>query len=244
MKKLFTLLGVLIMFSVSGFAAQEVAANIQCIPISHASFVIVADTITIYVDPTGDAKRYTNIQPPDMILITHTHFDHFDKVLISALKKQKTVIVGTKAAVGELSYGTILNNGDNKKYGSVSVEAVPAYNISPERRQYHPKGEGNGYVVAVAGKRIYISGDTEDTAEMRNLKNIDYAFVCMNLPYTMSVEQAASGVLAFKPRTVFPYHYRQGEGFADVAKFKQLVAREKSIEVKLLDWYRIPVPQE
>ena len=103
--------------------------------------------------------------------------------------------------------------------------------------KFHEKGRGNGYVVTVDGKRIYISGDTEDIPEMRALKNIDYAFVCMNLPYTMTVEQAASAVLEFKPKVVFPYHYRGTGGFSDTAKFKELVGKDKSIEMRMLKWY-------
>ena len=103
--------------------------------------------------------------------------------------------------------------------------------------RFHPKGRGNGYVLELGGKRIYVSGDTEDIEEMRQLKGIDIAFVCMNLPFTMTVEQAADAVLAFKPKIVYPYHYRGRGGFSDVEKFKQIVAREPSIDVRLLDWY-------
>ena len=111
------------------------------------------------------------------------------------------------------------------------------YNTTPDRLQYHEKGRGNGYVVTLDDKRIYISGDTEDIPEMRKLKNIDYAFVCMNLPYTMTVEQAASAVSEFKPKVVFPYHYRGKEGMSDIEKFKKMVSADSDIEVRFLDWY-------
>ena len=115
----------------------------------------------------------------------------------------------------------------------ISIHATPAYNTTPERLKYHPKGVGNGYVLTVGGKRIYISGDTEDIPEMRSLKNIDVAFVCFNLPYTMTEEQAASAVRAFAPKIVYPYHYRG----SDLAKFKRLVGQDEGIEVRMGDWY-------
>jgi L-ascorbate metabolism protein UlaG (beta-lactamase superfamily) len=111
------------------------------------------------------------------------------------------------------------------------------YNLTKERLNFHNKGRGNGYVLTINQKRIYISGDTEDIAEMRSLKNIDYAFICMNLPYTMTVEQAASAVMEFKPKVVIPYHYRGKGMISDVQRFKHLVSKNKAIEVKLLDWY-------
>jgi L-ascorbate metabolism protein UlaG (beta-lactamase superfamily) len=226
--------GVIVIFCLNAVWAGE-TDKIDFIPISHASFVILADNAAIYVDPTGGVKNYEKIKAPDIILITHTHSDHFNKKLIGDLKKEKTVVIGTKTAIKELSYGKALNNGESGMVGTIEIDAVPAYNTTPERMQYHPKGEGNGYyIVTSLRKRIYISGDTEDTPEMRGLPGVDFAFVCMNLPFTMSVEQAASGVLAFKPKVVFPCHYRQGNGFADINKFKQLVSQDKNIEVKLL----------
>ncbi|MGA2090396.1 MAG: MBL fold metallo-hydrolase [Endomicrobiales bacterium] len=238
MNTLFKILwGVTVMVTVSTVPAHAQKEKLNFFPISHASFVIEADSVTIYVDPTGDVKKYKSFPPPDIILVTHEHYDHFDKKLISALKNEKTMIIGPQVVIDELSYGNIVRNGESKMCGSVTIEAVPAYNMSAEKLKYHPKGVGNGYVVTVLNKRIYISGDTEDTPEMRGLKQIDYAFVCMNLPYTMSIEQAASGVLAFRPKTVFPYHFRQSNGFADVRKFKDLVATDKNIEVKILTWY-------
>ncbi len=128
----------------------------------------------------------------------------------------------------------VLNNGDNKMVEGIRIEAIPMYNLPEAADAFHTKGRGNGYVLTMGGKRVYLSGDTEDIPEMRNLKNIDVAFVCMNLPYTMNVEQAAQGVLAFKPKVVYPYHYR-GQ---DVNTFKSFVNNaDPSIDVRLLNWY-------
>lgn len=206
-------------------------------PISHASFVMQTSKATIYVDPTGDAKAYAKYPAPDIILVTDIHGDHFVPELVKSLKKDHTTILVPKAVFDKLQVGTILNNGESRKVGEVMVEAIPMYNTTKDRLKYHEKGRGNGYLVTVDQKRVYISGDTEDIPEMRSLKNIDYAFVCMNLPYTMTVEQAASAVLEFKPKVVFPYHYRGTGGFSDVNKFKELVAANRSIEVRLLHWY-------
>ena len=129
---------------------------------------------------------------------------------------------------------TALANGETKSLHEIKIEAVPMYNLTPERLKFHNKGRGNGYVLTLGGKRVYISGDTEDIPEMRALKNIDIAFVCMNLPYTMDVNQAAGAVREFRPRIVYPYHYRG----SDVEKFKSLVGNDRGVEVRLRDWYK------
>ena len=211
--------------------------NISFEPVSHASFVIRSPGITVYVDPVGDKKAFDAFPEPDLILITHTHRDHLDPALVAALKKEKTAVIGPEAVTEQLKYGTKLKNGETLKMDNILIEAVPSYNTTPERLSFHPKGQGNGYVLTIDEKRIYISGDTEDIPEIRQLKNIDYAFICVNLPYTMTVEQAASAVLEMKPGTVFPYHYRGKEGMSDLNQFKTLVQKNETIQVKLLNWY-------
>ncbi len=132
-----------------------------------------------------------------------------------------------------------LKNGQSYSDDGILIEAIPMYNLREEALKFHEKGRGNGYILTIEDQRIYISGDTEDIPEMRNLKNIDKAFVCMNLPYTMTVESAAGAVLDFKPKTVYPYHYRGTNGLSDIAKFKSLIeAKNDEIEVKLLNWYK------
>ncbi len=132
---------------------------------------------------------------------------------------------------------TVLANGESTTMGGVGIEAVPMYNLT-EGRDFHEKGRGNGYVLELSGLRLYISGDTEGVPEMRELEDIDAAFVCMNLPYTMDVEQAADAVADMQPRIVYPYHYRGQGGYSDTGRFKELVqAEEPAIEVRQLDWY-------
>lgn len=131
-----------------------------------------------------------------------------------------------------------MNNGDIKSIHNIIIEAIPMYNLREEALKFHEKGRGNGYVITLGKERIYISGDTEDIPEMRALQNIDKAFVCMNLPWTMTVESAADAILEFKPKTIYPYHYRGSNGMSDVEKFKSLVNTEnKDINVTLLNWY-------
>ena len=125
-------------------------------------------------------------------------------------------------------------NGETKSLLGLTVEAMPMYNTIPERTKFHPKGRGNGYVLTFADKRVYLSGDTEDIPEMRALKNIDVAFICMNLPYTMTPEQAAGAVREFRPKIVYPYHCRG----SDLDKFKRLVSEVNGVEVRLRDWYK------
>ncbi len=233
MKK-FAFLLILILFSSGpGFCIE----TITFYPLEHATFVIQSSQQTIFVDPVGDKKVFETFPTPDVILITDTHGDHFSAGLVKDLATNKTHILGPKVAIDPLKQGKILNNEESLVVGGIKVEAIAMYNTTPARKFYHTKGRGNGYVLTIENKRIYISGDTEDIPEMRQLKNIDYAFVCMNLPYTMTVEQAASAVLEMKPATVFPYHYRGKPGFSDLEKFKQLVSVNPSINVKLLNWY-------
>lgn len=235
MKQLFALL--LLITSVVAFAQTTDSQLLKIIPIKHASFVMQKEGLTLIVDPTGDAQKYSSFQNPDLILITHTHGDHFSPELISKLKSENTTVIGCKAAIDKLGFGSILLNEEKTQSKGVKIEAVACYNTNPERLQYHQRGEGNGYVLTIGNERIYISGDTEDIREMRILKNIDHAFVCMNLPYTMNPEQAASAVLEFQPKKVYPYHYSQQEGFSNIEKFKSLVAVNKNIEVVFLKWY-------
>lgn len=232
----------MLVFVVGAFAAtaQNKSDNQpEFIAIQHASFVLRHAGLTIFVDPTGKAEQYTPYGTPDLILITHEHGDHFDKGLINSLKAESTLLVAPTVITSALGFGHVMNNNETFVYKKVKIEAIPMYNTTPERLQYHKKGVGNGYVLTINGKRTYIAGDTEDIPEMLALKNIDHAFVCMNLPYTMSAEQAARAVLVLRPKNVYPYHYRtQGvDPNETIATFKALVAVDAKINVVMLKWY-------
>lgn len=209
-------------------------------PITHATLVLSHNNKNIYIDPTGGTDAFKGLAAPDMIVITDIHGDHFDTATIRAINTANAVLVVPQAVADKLPAATdkqkvvILQNGDKTMQQNISIAAIPMYNLPEAPDARHTKGRGNGYILTIGGKNIYISGDTEDIAEMRSLKNIDIAFVCMNMPYTMDVRQAAQGVLAFKPKVVYPYHYR-GQ---DVNTFKTLVnTGDKNIEVRLREWY-------
>jgi len=207
-------------------------------PINHATLAFEWKDKTICVDPVGGSKAFQGLQRPDLILITDIHGDHLSKETLVELAGPQTKLVAPPAVISQLppdlrSRTTTLTNGQTYELLGMHIEAVAAYNLTTNRLQYHAKGRGNGYVLALGGKRIYLSGDTEGVPDMLALKNIDVAFVCMNLPYTMEVEQAAQAVRTFKPKVVYPYHCRG----SNLEKFKELVGTDLGIEVRLRDWY-------
>ncbi len=212
-------------------------------PIEHATMVLNYGDAVIYIDPVGGAEKFKGSEKPNYVLITDIHGDHMDAATLKELDLSEATLIAPKAVVDKLpELNTkellIMNNGETRQLSGITIEAIPMYNLSEEALKFHEKGRGNGYVLTLGMERIYISGDTEDIPEMRNLKNIDVAFVCMNLPYTMTVESAASAVLDFKPNKVYPYHYRGTDGKSDVDKFKSLVnSGDPDIEVILLNWY-------
>ena len=208
-------------------------------PVNHASLALTLPGTTAYVDPVGPAARYAGLPAPDLILITHEHGDHYDAETLSALAGDATTLIVNPAVFAMLPAGLrarahSLANGDATRFAGLRIEAVPAYNATPDRLNYHPKGRDNGYVLGLEGGRIYIAGDTEDIPEMRAMTGIDIAFLPMNLPYTMDIEQAASAVAGFAPKTVYPYHYRG----SDIAAFAALVAKSGvATEIVQHDWY-------
>ncbi len=212
-------------------------------PITHATVVINWGDKIFYLDPVGGSEEFTGYADPDYILITDIHGDHLNVNTVSGIKTKTTRIIAPQAVVDKMPDSlktavTVVKNGASVEIDGFEINAIPMYNLREEALKFHTKGRGNGYVIEKNGKRVYISGDTEDIPEMRNLENIDVAFICMNLPYTMPVDSAASAVIEFKPRKVYPYHYRGTDGLSDVAQFKSLVnASAPSVEVIQLDWY-------
>ena len=217
--------------------------DIQIIPIEHASAVLIWNGTTIYIDPVGNKGAFKDVPDPDLILITDIHGDHFSLETLKELDIEKSKIVLPQAVAYKMPEDLIpqldiMDNRNHRELLGFDIEAVPMYNLREEAKDFHPKGRGNGYVISKNGVRIYFSGDTEDIPEMRTLDNIDKAFICMNLPYTMTIESAADAVLDFKPKQVYPYHYRGNPDIGDVALFKKLVReRNPDIEVVQLDWY-------
>ncbi len=181
--------------------------------IKHASLRIQYDGLEIQVDPVAKYAPdtdYSKFPKADVILVTHEHFDHFDRDTIATLRKDGTEIVANPAVQKMLGFGTALTNGESRVLAKgIKLDAVPAYNTTPGHTQFHPKGRDNGYVLAIDGLRIYIAGDTEDIPEMASLKDIDVAFLPCNQPYTMTPEQLAKAARTIKPKVLFPYHYSQ-----------------------------------
>ena len=232
-----------------GFAAAHGAAfnlmdgKILVHPVEHASFVMETPGGAVYVDPVGDARLYEGLPEPALILITHRHGDHYNADMLAGLggvpiltnEDVKSMMPEDLQARTEV----IAPGGSTSMIG-LEISAIPAYNITEDRMNFHPKDRGDlGFVVSIDGTRVYISGDTEGTPEMRALENIDLAFVCMNLPFTMAAEQAADAVAEFAPAMVVPYHYRGRDGGTqDPQEFARLLSEAGgTAEVKMHDWY-------
>lgn len=222
---------------------QKDGTSVEVIPISHATLLLQWNNTTIYVDPVGDASLFSSYNRPDIILITDIHGDHLNAETLASVITDTSTIIAPQAVADALSESmqerlVVIANGEKTTILDLDIEALPMYNLPQSDDAYHTKGRGNGYVIEHQGTRVYIAGDTEDIDEMRALQNIDIAFIPMNLPYTMDAETAADAVLDFKPRKVYPYHYRGPEGFGDIAKFKSILEEfDPSIEVVLHDWY-------
>lgn len=210
------------------------AGPVKITPLNHASTLIEAGGKTIYLDPAKPVN-FAGLPKADLILITDIHGDHMDPDSIKDISKSDTKILAAPAVVRTVTQAEPIANGETKTWQGWTIEAIPAYNLKrgpAPGKLFHDKGRGNGYVLSYGGKRFYFSGDTEGVPEMRALKNIDVAFVCMNLPYTMPPEEAAYAVKAFHPKVVIPYHYRG----SDLSVFQKAL-QGTGIEVRLLDWY-------
>lgn len=206
-------------------------------PINHATLVMSWNGKTIYNDPVGAATIYQGLPRADLILISHGHGDHFSSTTLNVVTNANTVIIAPQAVYNSMttalgSLTLVMTNGATKNVLGLGIEAVPAYNAN------HPKGVGNGYVLTIGGRRIYLSGDTEDIPEMSALQDIDVAFVCMNVPFTMPGDKASSAIREFRPQIVYPYHYRnQDASYPNFNTFKQQVGTDLGIEVRLRKWY-------
>ena len=211
---------------------QTSAGDVEITFIGHGTLILTFDGKTIHVDPYSRLTDYSSLQDADMILLTHEHGDHLDVNALSHIRTDNTVVVLTAACAERVDGGIIMNNGDAQTVAGIVIEAVPAYNLVNKRSDgtpFHPKGVGNGYILTFGNTRIYIAGDTENTPEMKALENIDYAFLPMNLPYTMSPEMVADAVEAFKPRVVYPYHF----GETDTSALTALLVNNEYTEVRL-----------
>ncbi len=209
-------------------------APVDVVLVKHGSLAVCYDGMTIQIDPVsglGKPTDYANEFPKaDVIVVTHEHGDHLEDATISTLTGDNTVLLLNQTSRDKIGRGEVIGNGETRTLcdGKIKLEAVPAYNTTPGRENFHPKGNGNGYVLTIDGLRIYIAGDTEDVPEMADLKDIDVAFLPVNQPYTMTVDQCVAAAKVFKPKVLIPYHFSK----TDISSIPDLLP---GIDVRLRD---------
>ena len=200
--------------------------------IGHGTLMMEFDEQVIHIDPVGNYADYSTMPKADLILITHEHGDHLDINAISKIKKENTTVILTQSCSGKYPEGEIMKNGDKTSVAGLSISAVPAYNLVHKRGDgsfFHPKGRGNGYIIDFGNTKVYVAGDTENIPEMKSLKDIDIAFLPMNLPYTMTPEMVADAAKAFQPKILYPYHF----GSTNTNELLELLKDETSVEVRV-----------
>lgn len=210
------------------------AGELKIFFLGHGSLYFTFQGKVIQVDPYSKAADYSTLPKADLVLITHHHRDHLDAEALGKARKEEAMVIGTEL-VGQQAQGvTVMRNGDKREAMGVSIEALPAYNLVHMRSPgvpYHPKGEGNGYLLDFGGLKVFIAGDSEDTPEMKALTGIDVAFLPMNLPFTMTPEMVAAAAKAMKPKVLYPYH----TGETDLARLTELMKDAPGVEVRFRD---------
>ena len=210
------------------------AGELRITFIGHGTLMFAFNGKVIHVDPVSREGDYGKMPMADFIIVTHDHGDHLDPEAVKAISKAGTRIVLTKTCAHRVRGGVVMANGDVQIVDGLRIEAVPAYNLihkRPNGAHFHPKGDGNGYVITFGDKRVYVAGDTENTPEMKKLEDIDVAFLPMNLPYTMTPQMVADAAKAFRPKVLYPYHF----GDTDTAELLKLLKGEEGIEVRIRD---------
>lgn len=208
------------------------AGDLKITFVGHGTLVFNFGGKVIHVDPYSNLADYDTLPKADLILLTHEHQDHLDLKALNSIRTGKTVVVLTEACGKQVQGGIVMMNGEVNTWEGLKLEAVPAYNIVHKRdtgQAFHPKGVGNGYIITFGDKRVYVAGDTENIPEMKGLKNIDIAFLPMNLPYTMTPEMVADAARVFKPKILYPYHF----GETDTSKVVSLLKGTPEIEVRI-----------
>ena len=236
------LVAVLVLLSIQFSALAEQAFESDIIETSegdlkitflgHGTLMLTFDGIIIHVDPFSRVADFSKLPQADMILLTHEHHDHLDPKALEFVRTDKTALVLTEKCAQQVRGGIIMGNGDVKTIEGLKIEAVPAYNLVHMRSEgvpFHPKGDGNGYVITFGDKRLYLAGDTENIPEMKKLQDIDYAFLPMNLPYTMTPEMVVDAAKALRPKVLYPYHY----GDTDPTKLVELMKDAPEVEVRI-----------
>jgi L-ascorbate metabolism protein UlaG (beta-lactamase superfamily) len=210
------------------------AGDLKITFIGHGTLMFAFNGKIVHVDPTSREADYATFSKADLILVTHEHGDHLDAAAIAKIRKEGTTILLPEKCQSAVTGSIVMKNGDVRTADGLKIEAVPAYNIAHKRptgQPFHPKGEGNGYVITFGDQRVYVAGDTENIPEMKQLKDIAVAFLPMNLPYTMTPEMVAEAARSFQPKILYPYHF----GETDTAQLVKLLADDKAIEVRIRD---------
>jgi L-ascorbate metabolism protein UlaG (beta-lactamase superfamily) len=218
----------------SGDIEATSAGDLAITFVGHGTLMFEFDGKVIHIDPVSREADYSNMPKADLILVTHEHGDHLDLDAIDAIRKEETVLIVSASCAERAPSGVVMRNGDTRTEHGLKIEAVPAYNIVHVRdsgQPYHPPGNGNGYVITLADKRIYVAGDTENTPEMKALRDIHIAFLPMNLPYTMTPEMVADAARAFRPAVLYPYHF----GDTETSELLDLLKDLEGIEVRIRD---------
>lgn len=211
---------------------QTNAGDLEITFIGHGTLMFAFNEKILHIDPWSQFTDYAHMPKADIILITHEHHDHLDPKAIEDVRTENTALILTPICSNQIKGGIVMKNGDEETIDGIRIEAVPAYNIEHMRSPgapYHPKGDGNGYIVTFGDKRVYIAGDTENTPELKAIKNIDVAFLPMNLPYTMTPEMVTDACKDLKPKIIYPYHFGQ----TDTSQLEELLKDEPEIEVRI-----------
>ena len=211
---------------------QTSAGELEITFLGHGTLMLAFDGKIIHVDPFGRVADYAKLPKADVVLITHEHGDHMDLGALANIRTGQTEVVLTETCAKQVEGGIVMRNGDTRTVKGVTIEAVPAYNMvhkRPNGQPFHPKGIGNGYILTFGDKRVYAAGDSENTPEMKALRDIDCAFLPMNLPYTMTPEMVADVAKAMQPKILYPYHY----GDTDTSKLVALLKDQPGIEVRI-----------
>jgi len=210
------------------------AGDLKITFIGHGTLMFACGGTIIHVDPVSREADYRSMPKADLILVTQEHGDHLDPAAIAAIRQEGTTVILTEKCAPAVSGGIVMRNGDVRTVEGLKIEAVPAYNIvhtRPTGEPFHPRGQGNGYVITFGSTRVYVAGDTENIPEMKQLKDIAVAFLPMNLPYTMTPEMVADAAQVIRPKILYPYHY----GETDTSELVRLLEGDKSIEVRIRD---------
>jgi L-ascorbate metabolism protein UlaG (beta-lactamase superfamily) len=210
------------------------AGDLKITLVGHGSVMFEFGGKVIHVDPLAKMGDYAKLPQADLILLTHEHGDHLDMNALGYIRAEKTAIVLTQAAAEKVKGGLVMANGDVKTVDGLKIEATPAYNVAHKRdtgEPFHPKGRGNGYVITFGDRRVYVGGDTENIPEMKDLKDIDVAFLPINLPFTMTAAMVTDAAKSFKPKVLIPYHFDMGE--TDLPKLYELMKDVQGVEARV-----------